>query len=78
MIPLSQDGGGRGFQPGGKKPTSDTACNPGDLGSIPGSGRSRGEENGYPLRYSGLQNSMDRGSWRAVIHGVTKELDMTE
>ena len=38
------------------------ACNVGDLGSIPGLGRSPGEEKGYPLQYSGLENSMDMGS----------------
>ena len=40
-----------------------SACNAGDLGSIPGSGRSPGEENGNPLQYSCLENSMDRGAW---------------
>ena len=38
-------------------------CNAGDLGSIPGSGRSPGEGNGNPLQYSCLENSMDRGAW---------------
>ena len=38
-------------------------CNSGDLGSIPGSGRSSGEGNGYPLQYSCWENSMDRGAW---------------
>ena len=47
-------------------------CNAGDLGSIPGLGRSPGEGNGYPLYYSGLENSMDRGSWWATVHGVVK------
>ena len=37
-----------------------------------------GEENGYPLQYSCLENSMDRGAWQAIVHGVTKESDMTE
>ena len=46
--------------------------NAGDLGSIPGLGRSPGEGNGYPLLYSCLENSMDRGAWRATVHGVTK------
>ena len=50
----------------------ETACNVGDLGSIPGLGRSPGEGNGYPLQYSGLENSMDRGAWWATVHGVTK------
>ena len=44
--------------------------NVGDLGSVPGLGRSPGEENGYPLQYSGLENSMDRGAWQATVHGV--------
>ena len=48
---------------GGKEST----CNVGDLGSIPGLGRSLGEGNGYPLQYSGLENSMD-----CIIHGVAK------
>ena len=55
------------------------ACNAGDPGSIPRSGRSPGEENGYPLQYSCLENSMDTGAWKSVvIHGVNKELNMTE
>ena len=47
-------------------------CNMGDLDSIPRLGRYPGEGNGYPLHYSGLENSMDRGAWWAIIHGVTK------
>ena len=47
-------------------------CNSGDLGSIPGSGWSFGEQNGHPLQYSCLENSMDRGAWRATVHGVAK------
>ena len=43
-----------------------------DTGSIPGSGRSPGEGKGYPLQYSGLENFMDGGAWRATDHGVTK------
>ena len=42
-----------------------------DLGSIPGLGRSPGKGNGYPLQYSWLENSMDRGAWWATVHGVT-------
>ena len=42
------------------------------LGSIPGLGRSLGEENGYPLQYSDLENSMDRGASEATVHGVGK------
>ena len=49
-----------------------SACNAGDLGLIPGSGRSPGEGNGNPLQYSCLENSMDRGAWWATVHGVTK------
>ena len=45
----------------------ESACNVGDLGSIPGLGRSPGEGKGYPLQFSGLENSMD-----CVVHGVTK------
>ena len=52
-------------------------ANAGDLGSIPGSGRSPGEGIGYPLQYSCLENSMERGVWRATVPGVA-ELDMTE
>ena len=43
-----------------------SACNAGDPGSIPGSGRCLGEENGYPLQYSCLENSIDRAAWRAT------------
>ena len=46
-------------------------------GSIPGLGRLLGEGNGSPLQYSCLGNCMDRGVWRAKVHGVTKESDMT-
>ena len=55
-----------------------SACNVGDLGLIPGLGRSPGEGNGNPLQYSCLENLMDRGAWQATVHGVKKELDMTE
>ena len=48
----------------------ESACNAGDLDSIPGSGRSPGEENGNQLQYSCLENPMDRGAWRAAAHGV--------
>ena len=46
--------------------------NAGDMGSIPGSGRSPEGRNGNPLQYSCLKNSMDRGAWWATVHGVTK------
>ena len=45
---------------------------------IPGLERSPGEGNDNPLQYSCLENSMDRGVWRATVHGVTKESDTTE
>jgi len=48
------------------------AANAGDMGSIPGSGRSPGEGNGNPLQYSCLENTMDRGAWWATVHRVTK------
>ena len=48
----------------------ESACNSGDLGSIPRSGRSPGEGNGNPLQYSCLKNSMDRGIWWATVLGV--------
>ena len=59
-----------GFPPGSvvKVP----ACNAGDLGLIPGSGRSPGEGNGNPLQYSCLENPMDGGAWWATVHGVSK------
>ena len=50
--------------------SKESACNAADLDSIPGSGRSLGEGNGYPLQYSCLGNSMDRGAWWATVHGV--------
>ena len=50
----------------------------GDTGSFPGSGRSQGEGNGYPLQDSCLGNPMGRGVWWAAVHGVTKESDMKE
>ena len=57
--------------PGGSD-SKEPACNVGDPGSIPGSGRSRGEGIGYLLQYSCLKNSMDRGAWGAAAHGVAK------
>ena len=57
-LPYSSDG-------------KESACNAGDLGSIPGSGRSPVEGNGNPLRYSCLENPMDKGAWQTTVHGVT-------
>ena len=50
----------------------ESAYNAGELGSIPGLGRSPGEGNGYPLQYSCLENPMGREAWQAIVHGVTK------
>ena len=50
----------------------ESTCNAGDLGSIPGLGRSPGGGHGNPLQYSCLENPMDRGAWQAAVHGVTK------
>ena len=47
-------------------------ANAGDTGLISGSGRSPGEGNGNPLQYSHLENSVDRGAWRAIVHSVAK------
>ena len=58
-LPYSSDG-------------KETACNVGDPGLIPWSGRSLGEGNGNPLQYSCLENPTGRGAWQAAIHGVTK------
>ena len=52
--------------------SKESACNAGDLGSIPGLGRSPGEGNGNPLQYSCLENPMDRGAWLATVHGVER------
>ena len=56
----------------------ESACNAGDPGSIPGSGRSPGGGNGNPLQYSCLEKPMDRGAWRATVCGGRTESDMTE
>jgi len=52
--------------------SEESACNAGDPGSIPGLGRSPGEEDGNPLQYSCLGNSMDRGAWWATVYGIAK------
>ena len=52
--------------------SKESACNAGDPGSIPGSGRYPGEGNGYPFQYSGLENPTDRRAWLATVHGVAK------
>ena len=50
----------------------ESACNAGNLGSIPGLGRSPGEGNGNPLQYACLENSMDGGAWWATVHRVAR------
>ena len=57
--------------PGGSD-GKESACNAGDLSSIPGSGRSPREESGYPLQYSCLENPVDGGPWWATVHRVAK------
>jgi len=57
--------------PGGSD-SRESACSVGDLGSIPGLGRSPGEGNGNPFQYSCLENPMDGGACRATVHGVAK------
>ena len=62
MYSLSSDG----------SDNKESASSVGDPGSIAGLRRSPGEENGYPLQYSSLENSMDRGAQQAIVHGVTE------
>ena len=61
----------------GRSDGKESACNIGDLGWIPGSGRPAGDGNGDVLQYSCLESPMDREAWQATVHGVAKELDMT-
>ena len=58
-------------------PGKESTCNVGDLGSTPELGRSHGEGNGYPLQYTCLENSKDRGAWRDTVHGIVESV-MTE
>ena len=60
----------------GKKKKNPPA-NGGDMGLIPGLGRSPAVGNGYPHQYSCLENPMDRGAWWATVHGVAKDSDTT-
>ena len=75
------------FNSSGTKPPSyfpggstgkESACNVGEVGSIPGLRRSPGGGHSNPLQYSCLENPMDREAWRAAVHGVCKESDMTK
>ena len=63
MLDLGFPGGSDG---------KESACNVGDLGLILGLGSSPGGRHGNPLQYSCLENLMDRGAWRATVHGVTE------
>ena len=63
---------------GGSVVKKNLPANVGDMGLIPGLGRSPGEGNGNPLQYSCLENPMDRGAWWATVYWVAKELDMTQ
>ena len=62
----------------GNSDGKESACMMGNLGLIPGLGRTPGEGNGYPLWYSCLGNPMDRGAWQATAHGDAKESDTTK
>ena len=55
-----------------------STCNVGELGSIPGSGRSPGKGNSYPLQYACLENSMDRETWGMTVHGVAKNAELSD
>ena len=73
MVPQNTQvyrGGAWSF-PGGSV-VKNLPANAGNVGSIPGLGRSPGEENGNPFQYSCLEIPMDRGAWRAIVYGVTK------
>ena len=63
--------------PGGSD-GKESACNEGDLGSIPGLGRSPGGGHGNPLHILAWRIPMDRRAWQATVHGVLKEWDVTE
>ena len=81
LVKFTKTSQGKGFSVGSEGKAS--ACNAGDLGSIPGSGRSPGEENGNPLQYSCLENPMDEEAcrlWSIVGYSLwgRKESDMTE
>ena len=67
---LQLDSNSRVFR--GGSDSKETACNAGDLGSIPGLGRSLGEVYSSPLHYLCLKNPMDKGVWQATVHQVTK------
>ena len=64
------------YFPGGSDGKEFT-CNVGDVGLIPGSGRSPREGNGYPLQYSCLENAIDREAWQGTVHGGHKETQLS-
>ena len=64
--------------PNSQQPKGESACSVGDPGSIPGSESCPGEGHSNPLQCSCLENPMDRGAWRATVHGGHEELDTTE
>ena len=73
------EGDGNGSSPSltrmgfsGGSDSKESACNAGDPGSVPRWERSPGKGNSYPLQYFCLENCMDRGTWWAIVHGVTK------
>ena len=70
LVVLIRSWGLGGFL--GGSVVEESACSVEDLGSIPELGRTPGEGNSNPLQYSGLENSMDRGSWCPSVHGVAK------
>ena len=73
MYYTGQTGNYRNYShPTGDSDRKESACSTGDSGPIPRSGRSPGEGNGNPLQCSCLENSTDRGPWRATVHGVAK------
>ena len=63
--------------PGGSD-IKESACSAGDQGSIPGLGRCSGEGNGNPLKYSCLENPVDRGAWWVMVHGVTNSRTLSD
>ena len=66
----------RRASPGGSD--GESACNAGDPGLIPGLARYPVERNGYPLQYSWLENSMDRGAWQATVHGLQSRTGLSD
>ena len=54
----------------------ESACDAGDLGSVPGLGKSPGGGNGNPLQYSCLENPVERGAWQATVHGIAERPDL--